>query len=142
MCGISGRQCISRNSERGTKLGALSQCALWNMDVHCHLIRDVHQQHSWERFSKKILSRQQGYRKGHRKGHRVAVSLECLRTVSKNTICSRARLQITVVCDAMQNLMSDFIDFLLTRSTRVWWGKSVCVHCETGQRCKEASKSC
>ena len=60
----------------------------------------------------------------------VAVSPECMRAVSKNTICSQARLQSTVVCDAMQNRKSDSMDFLLNRRTDF--------HYQGAGRCSEA----
>ena len=49
-----------------------------------------------------------------------------MRAVSKNTICSRARLQITVVYEAIQNPMSDFVDFLFNRRTALFTAQHEC----------------
>ena len=71
-----------------------SQCVSWNMDVHRHLIRDVHQQHSWDRFSKKILFTAIGPSKGTSKGTSRCRFTRVLESGFQKHDCSRARSRL------------------------------------------------
>ena len=71
-----------------------SQCVSWNMDVHRHLVRDVHQQHSWDRFSKKILFTAIGPSKGTSKGTSRCRFTRVLESGFQKHDCSRARSRL------------------------------------------------
>ena len=71
-----------------------SQCVSWNMDVHRHLVRDVHQQHSWDRFSKKILFTTAGPSKGTSKGTSRCRFTRVLESGFQKHDCSRARSRL------------------------------------------------
>ena len=71
-----------------------SQCVSCNMDVHRHLVRDAHQQHSWDRFSKKILFTAIGPSKGTSKGTSRCRFTRVLESGFQKHDCSRARSRL------------------------------------------------